>query len=156
MADLEIKNLHVSAEDKEILKGLELEVSRGEVHALMGPNGSGKSTLANTLMGHPKYQVTSGRVPAIRRESDMKFFGCFGRNFAFFEIFTRRFRVSVIFLQIIFPKFKRVFVEFNNFVRDLFLLSLALFVLLVFFIVNRFRQRHARNFRHTLYRFGKR
>ena len=53
MADLEIRNLHVSAEDKEILKGLDLDVSRGEVHALMGPNGSGKSTLANAIMGHP-------------------------------------------------------------------------------------------------------
>jgi Fe-S cluster assembly ATP-binding protein len=62
MADLEIRNLHVSAEDKEILKGLELGVSRGEIHALMGPNGSGKSTLANAIMGHPALEVTGGEI----------------------------------------------------------------------------------------------
>jgi Fe-S cluster assembly ATP-binding protein len=62
MADLEIRNLHVSAEGKEILKGLDLEVSRGEIHALMGPNGSGKSTLANTIMGHPGFEVTDGTI----------------------------------------------------------------------------------------------
>jgi Fe-S cluster assembly ATP-binding protein len=62
LADLEIKNLHVSAEDKEILKGLDLAVSRGEVHALMGPNGSGKSTLANAIMGHPALEVTDGTI----------------------------------------------------------------------------------------------
>jgi Fe-S cluster assembly ATP-binding protein len=62
MADLEIRNLHVSAEDKEILKGLDIEVSRGQVHALMGPNGSGKSTLANTIMGHPALDVTEGEI----------------------------------------------------------------------------------------------
>ncbi|HET6831489.1 MAG TPA: Fe-S cluster assembly ATPase SufC [Solirubrobacterales bacterium] len=62
MADLEIKNLHVSAEDKAILKGLDLAVSRGEVHALMGPNGSGKSTLANSIMGHPSFEVTDGTI----------------------------------------------------------------------------------------------
>jgi len=62
MADLEISNLHVSAEDKQILKGLDLEVSRGEIHALMGPNGSGKSTLANAIMGHPSLEVTDGDI----------------------------------------------------------------------------------------------
>jgi Fe-S cluster assembly ATP-binding protein len=61
-ADLTIKNLHVSVEGKEILKGLNLQVNKGEIHAIMGPNGSGKSTLANTLMGHPAYQVTAGEV----------------------------------------------------------------------------------------------
>ncbi|MBI1795872.1 MAG: Fe-S cluster assembly ATPase SufC [Candidatus Eisenbacteria bacterium] len=60
--ELVIKDLHVGIEGKEILKGLNLEVKRGEIHALMGPNGSGKSTLANTLMGHPKYEVTSGEI----------------------------------------------------------------------------------------------
>ncbi len=62
MADLEIRNLHVSAEDKEILKGLDLSVSKGEIHALMGPNGSGKSTLANAIMGHPELDVTEGEI----------------------------------------------------------------------------------------------
>jgi Fe-S cluster assembly ATP-binding protein len=57
-----IEDLHVNVEDKEILKGVNLTVGRGEVHALMGPNGSGKSTLAHTLMGHPRFQVTQGRV----------------------------------------------------------------------------------------------
>jgi Fe-S cluster assembly ATP-binding protein len=62
MADLEIRNLHVSAEDKQILKGLNLDVSKGEVRALMGPNGSGKSTLANAIMGHPSLEVTEGEI----------------------------------------------------------------------------------------------
>jgi Fe-S cluster assembly ATP-binding protein len=60
--ELVIKDLHVAVEGKEILKGLSLSVGKGEVHALMGPNGSGKSTLANTLMGHPRYEVTSGDI----------------------------------------------------------------------------------------------
>jgi Fe-S cluster assembly ATP-binding protein len=62
MADLEIRNLHVRAEDKEILRGLDLDVSKGEIHALMGPNGSGKSTLANAIMGHPNLEVTEGQI----------------------------------------------------------------------------------------------
>jgi Fe-S cluster assembly ATP-binding protein len=62
MSQLEIKNLHVSIEDKEILKGLDLTLPQGEVHAIMGPNGTGKSTLAYTLMGHPSYQVTNGQI----------------------------------------------------------------------------------------------
>src|SRR3954452_15540453 len=62
MADLEIKNLHVSAGDKEILKGVDLKVASGEIHALMGPNGSGKSTLANAVMGHPGLEVTEGQI----------------------------------------------------------------------------------------------
>jgi len=59
---LEIKDLHVSIEGKQILKGVDLKVTQGEIHAIMGPNGSGKSTLANTLMGHPKYKVDSGDI----------------------------------------------------------------------------------------------
>ncbi len=63
MADeLVVKNLHVQVEGKEILKGIDLAVRQGEVHAIMGPNGSGKSTLANTLAGHPKYVVTEGDI----------------------------------------------------------------------------------------------
>ena len=62
MAELEIRNLHVSVEDKEILKGLDLEVEKGRIHALMGPNGSGKSTLANAIMGHPALEVTEGTI----------------------------------------------------------------------------------------------
>ena len=62
MADLEIKNLHVSAGDKQILKGVDLHVRSGEFHALMGPNGSGKSTLANAIMGHPNFEVTDGQI----------------------------------------------------------------------------------------------
>ncbi|MBM3181727.1 MAG: Fe-S cluster assembly ATPase SufC [Chloroflexi bacterium] len=62
MSQLEIKNLHVSIEDKEILKGLSLTINQGEIHAIMGPNGTGKSTLAYTLMGHPSYTVTEGEI----------------------------------------------------------------------------------------------
>ena len=62
MAVLEIKDLHVSIGDKEILKGVNLKTGPGEVHAIMGPNGSGKSTLAYTLLAHPKYKVTKGDI----------------------------------------------------------------------------------------------
>jgi Fe-S cluster assembly ATP-binding protein len=62
MSQLEIKDLHVSIDGKEILKGVNLTAKQGETHAIMGPNGTGKSTLAYTLMGHPSYKVTQGEV----------------------------------------------------------------------------------------------
>ena len=62
MATLEVKNLHVSIEGKEILKGVNLTMKTGEIHAIMGPNGTGKSTLSETIMGNPAYQVTQGEV----------------------------------------------------------------------------------------------
>jgi Fe-S cluster assembly ATP-binding protein len=62
MSQIDIRNLHVAIEDKEILKGVDLTVKQGEIHALMGPNGTGKSTLAYALMGHPNYVITEGEV----------------------------------------------------------------------------------------------
>src|SRR5271154_3371199 len=63
MADtFEIQDLQVSIEDRQILKGVNLVIRKGEVHALMGPNGSGKSTMANAILGHPKYTVTGGKI----------------------------------------------------------------------------------------------
>ena len=59
---LEIKNLHAIVEEKEILKGINLDVKPGEIHAVMGPNGSGKSTLASVLAGNPKFEVTRGSI----------------------------------------------------------------------------------------------
>lgn len=62
MSELDIRNLHAGIEGREILKGVNLTIRQGEVHALMGPNGTGKSTLAYTLLGHPNYEVTQGEV----------------------------------------------------------------------------------------------
>jgi Fe-S cluster assembly ATP-binding protein len=62
MSELEIRNLYVRAGEKEILRGLDLSVGKGQIHALMGPNGSGKSTLANAIMGHPGFEVTEGQI----------------------------------------------------------------------------------------------
>ena len=59
---LKVENLRVEIDGQEILKGLDLEVGKGEIHAIMGPNGSGKSTLSNVLMGHPRYDVTGGEI----------------------------------------------------------------------------------------------
>ena len=62
MSVLEIKNLHVSVEDKEILKGLNLTLKTGEIAAIMGPNGTGKSTLSAAIMGNPNYEITEGDI----------------------------------------------------------------------------------------------
>ena len=62
MSVLEIKNLHVSIEDKKILKGVDLTINTGEIHAIMGPNGTGKSTLSAAIMGNPNYEVTEGEI----------------------------------------------------------------------------------------------
>mgnify|MGYP003608802951 FL=1 len=59
---LNIKNLHANIDGKEILRGLDLEVNNGEIHAIMGPNGAGKSTLASVLVGNPNFEVTEGEV----------------------------------------------------------------------------------------------
>ncbi len=59
---LEIRNLHATVDGNQILKGINLTINKGEIHAIMGPNGSGKSTLAKVLAGHPAYEVTEGEV----------------------------------------------------------------------------------------------
>ena len=71
MSQMEIKNLHVNIEGKEILKGVDLTIKQGEIHAIMGPNGTGKSTLAYTLMGHPAYEVTQGEVKFKGKEQQL-------------------------------------------------------------------------------------
>jgi len=71
MSFLEVKDLRVSIDGKEILSGLNLNINKGEVHAIMGPNGSGKSTLANAIMGHPKYTIESGDI-LVKGESIVK------------------------------------------------------------------------------------
>src|SRR6187551_3813186 len=68
---LQVKNLKVRVEDREILKGINLNINKGEVHAIMGPNGSGKSTFANVLLGHPKYTITAGDI-LVNRQSILK------------------------------------------------------------------------------------
>ena len=74
LADFEIKDLRANVDNREILKGISLGISRGDVHAVMGPNGSGKSTLSNTLMGHPGYEVTGGEVLFKGRSVDSRKF----------------------------------------------------------------------------------
>ena len=59
---LKVVNLHAGVEEKEIIKGLDLTINKGEIHVIMGPNGAGKSTLASILIGHPKYEVTEGQI----------------------------------------------------------------------------------------------
>jgi Fe-S cluster assembly ATP-binding protein len=65
---LEVKNLYANVDDKEILKGLNLNVKKGEVHVIMGPNGAGKSTLGNVLMGNPNYEVKKGSVKFMKED----------------------------------------------------------------------------------------
>ena len=62
MSCLEIKDLHVNVEEKEIVKGINIKIKKGEIHAIMGPNGAGKSTLSYAVMGHPKYKITKGQI----------------------------------------------------------------------------------------------
>ena len=96
MSTLEIIDLHVSIEDKQILKGVNLVMNTGEIHAIMGPNGTGKSTLSQAIMGHPSYTITKGQVlldgdqEIGRKNGNPEYAGRNGRTLFERRLFRRR------------------------------------------------------------------